>query len=68
MNNYNNNTTGKYEEAVKQAGLKAVTFSQEETDELNKLAESVREEWVKSNSKHFNAKELFEFTRALFNK
>jgi TRAP-type C4-dicarboxylate transport system substrate-binding protein len=68
VDNYDNNTTGKYEAAVKEAGLKAITFNEAQTDELNKLAESVREEWVKNNSKHFDAKQLFEYTKALFNK
>ena len=68
VDNYDNNTTGKYEAAVKEAGLNKVTFNKSQTEQLNKLAESVREEWVKENSKNFDAKELFEFTRALFNK
>lgn len=68
VNNYDNNTTGKYLEAVKEAGLKKITFTKAQTKELNALASSVREDWVKANSKDFNAKELYDFTAALFNK
>ncbi|MES9856799.1 MAG: TRAP transporter substrate-binding protein DctP [Sedimenticola sp.] len=68
VSNYDNNTTGKYEAAVKEQGLTMVTFSAAQTAELNKLAESVRQEWVESNNKEFDAKGLYEFTAALFAK
>ena len=68
VNNYDNNTTAKYLKAVKEAGLKEVTFTDEQTKQLHDLAGSVREEWVKENSKNFNAQELYDFTEALFNK
>ena len=68
VDNYDNNTTGKYQEAIKEAGLKQVTFTKAQTKKLNELAKSVREDWVKENSKNFNAQELYDFTEALFNK
>jgi TRAP-type C4-dicarboxylate transport system substrate-binding protein len=68
VDNYNNNTTGKYEQAVTDAGLTRVTFSAVQTDELNKLAASVREDWVKKYASQFDSKALFEFTQALFAK
>jgi len=68
VDNYNNNTTGKYEAEVKKAGLKQITFSEKQTEQLNDLAESVRQEWIDSNAKDFDSKALFDFTRALFNK
>jgi TRAP-type C4-dicarboxylate transport system substrate-binding protein len=68
VNNYDNNTTGKYKKAIKEVGLKQVTFTKAQTQKLNELAKSVREDWVKENSKNFNAKELYDFTAALFNK
>jgi TRAP-type C4-dicarboxylate transport system substrate-binding protein len=68
VDNYNNNTTGKYEQAVTEAGLTRVTFSAVQTDELNKLAASVREDWVKKYASQFDSKALFEFTQALFAK
>ncbi len=67
VENYNNNTTGAYEQAVKEQGLAQVTFTPEQTAELNKLAASVREDWIKKYGSKFNTKELFEFTEALFN-
>ncbi|MES9993186.1 MAG: C4-dicarboxylate TRAP transporter substrate-binding protein [Candidatus Thiodiazotropha sp.] len=66
VDNYENNTTGKYEQAVTDEGLKRVTFTPEQTAELNSLAASVREDWVKQNTAKFDAKTLFDFTAALF--
>ncbi len=68
VNNYNSKPTGQYQEAIKEAGLAQVTFTPQQTAELNKLAASVRQEWVKSNSASFDAKELYNFTEALFAK
>ena len=67
VDNYVNNTTVKYEEAIKEAGLTQVTFTPEQTSQLNELAESVRSDWIKENSKDFDAKALYDFTEALFN-
>ncbi len=68
VDNYDNNTTGKYLKAIKEEGLKQITFSEAQTRQLNELAESVRQDWIKANNKHFNAQELYDFTEALFNK
>ncbi|MCP4992391.1 MAG: C4-dicarboxylate ABC transporter substrate-binding protein [Gammaproteobacteria bacterium] len=68
VSNYDNNTTGQYKAAIKEKGLTMVTFTPEQTAELNKLAESVRQEWVTANSKDFDAQGLFDFTTALFAK
>ncbi len=66
VENYNNNTTGKYEKAVTEEGLTRVTFTPAQTAELNDLAASVRDEWVKKYASEFDSKTLFEFTQALF--
>lgn len=68
VDNYNNNTTGKYEAAVTEEGLTRVTFTPAQTAELNELAASVREDWVKKYSSEFDSKALFDFTQALFSK
>jgi TRAP-type C4-dicarboxylate transport system substrate-binding protein len=68
VDNYNNNTTGKYEAAIKEAGLTQITFTPEQTAELDALAESVRAEWVKENSADFDAQAVLDFTRAQFAK
>jgi TRAP-type C4-dicarboxylate transport system substrate-binding protein len=68
VKNYEDNTVGKYEQAIADAGLKKVTFTPAQTAELNALAESVRQEWIDTNSKDFDAKALFEFTSGLFAK
>jgi TRAP-type C4-dicarboxylate transport system substrate-binding protein len=63
---YDNNPVGQYESAIKEAGLTQVTFTSEQTKELNKLAESVQQEWIKANSKSFDSQKLFDFTQGLF--
>lgn len=68
VDNYDNNTTGKYQSAIEAQGLKQVTFTPAQTAKLNKMAEAVRTKWVKANSKNFDAKGLYDFTEALFNK
>ena len=68
VSNYDNNTTGKYHEAVKAEGLTMVTFTPEQTTQLNDLADSVRQDWVKKFAADFDSQALFDFTRALFNK
>ena len=68
VKNYDENTTGKYEAAIKDGGLTMVTFTPEQTAELNSLADSVRQEWVAKYSKDFDAKALFAFTADLFAK
>ena len=67
VDNYDNNTTGKYETNVKEKGINMVTFSAEQTSQLNTLAASVREDWVTQYSKDFDAKALFDFTQGLYN-
>ena len=66
IDNYNNNTTGKYEKELEASGLRLVTFTARQTAELNKLAESVRADWVTKYSKDFDAQTLFDFTAGLF--
>jgi len=66
VKNYDENTTGSYQAAVKEAGLTEITFSADQTTELNGLAESVRTEWVAKHAKDFDSKALFDFTSALF--
>ncbi len=67
VDNYDNNTTGKYQQAVADEGLTRITFTPQQTTELNELAASVREDWVKKYSSQFDAQALFDFTQALFN-
>ena len=67
VDNYDNNTTGKYEKAITEAGLTRVTFTPEQTAELNELAESVRAQWIKENAGQFDSQALFDFTAGLFN-
>ncbi|HID70825.1 MAG TPA: C4-dicarboxylate ABC transporter substrate-binding protein [Desulfobacterales bacterium] len=68
VKNYDENTTVQYEKAVTDQSLVRVTFTPEQTAELNKLAASVREDWIKKYSGKFDSKTLFEFTEALFAK
>jgi len=66
VKNYDENTTGKYLAAVKDANLTMVTFTPAQVTELNSLAASVRDDWVAKYQKQFDAKALFDFTSALF--
>lgn len=66
VKNYEENTIRKYLAAIEEAGLTMVTFSSEQTAELNRLAESVRQEWVKTYAGKFDAQGLFDFTAKLF--
>ena len=67
VNNYENNTVVKYEKAITEAGLTHVTFTPEQTAELNALAESVRAQWIEENAGQFDSQALFDFTARLFN-
>jgi len=66
VDNYNNKTVGDYQQAVTEAGLLKITFSASQTAELNNLASSVREDWVKKYQGQFDAQTLFDFTAQLF--
>ena len=66
VQNYEENTTRKYEQAIRDEGLALITFNAAQTAELNELAESVRQEWIDTNSKEFDAKTLFDFTAKQF--
>ena len=66
VDNYNNKTTGAYEQAIRKQGLDLVTFTSSQQQKLNKLSASVRNEWVEKYAKKFDSKALFDFTQALF--
>jgi TRAP-type C4-dicarboxylate transport system substrate-binding protein len=67
VDNYENNTVVNYEKAITEAGLTKVTFTPEQTAELNALAESVRAQWIEENAGQFDSQALFDFTSALVN-
>lgn len=66
VENYNENTVKAYEAAVTEEGVKRITFTPEQTAELNALSESVRQAWIKEYESEFDAKALFDFTAQLF--
>lgn len=66
VKSYEKNTTAKYDAAVKEQGLTMVTFNSEQTDKLNQLSESVRQEWVDKHKGNFDAQTLFDYTANLF--
>ena len=67
VDNYNSKATKKYEEAIAEAGLVSVTFSSAQTAKLDKMAASVRENWIKKYADQFDSKALYDFTENLFN-
>ncbi|MDG3087742.1 TRAP transporter substrate-binding protein DctP [Vibrio hannami] len=66
VQNYEQNTTAKYEAAVKDQGLAMVTFNDEQTAKLSELSESVRQEWIAKYKGKFDSQTLFDFTEKLF--
>ncbi len=68
VSNYDGKVVGKYNDTIKEKGIQSVTFTADQAAELNKLAASVREKWIKDNAKNFDSKALFDFTAELFNK
>ena len=66
VRNYNNKTTAAYEKAVTDEGVRRVTFTTAQTDELNRLSASVRDDWVKKYAGDFDAQALFDFTARLY--
>lgn len=68
VDNYDNNTTGKYEQAVSDAGLQRVTFDKKQTLAFYNLAASVRQDWIKKYKNQFDSKALFNYTADLFAK
>ena len=68
VDNYENVTTGQYQKELEAKGIEMVTFNNEQVDQLNELAASVRQDWIKKYEEQFNSKELFEFTEKLFSK
>lgn len=68
IDNYENSVIGKYNSAVKEKGIEDLTFTAEQTKELDKLSVIVRQKWIEDNNKNFDAEALFQFTQSLFNK
>lgn len=66
VQNYEQNTTAKYDAAVKEQGLAMITFAPEQTKKLNDLSESVRQEWIEKYKGRFDAKALYDYTADLF--
>ncbi|MEF1289593.1 C4-dicarboxylate TRAP transporter substrate-binding protein [Vibrio sp. M260118] len=66
VENYEQNTTAKYEAAIKEEGLDQITFSAEQTAKLNELSESVRQEWVEKYKGKFDSQAVFDYTAKLF--
>lgn len=68
VSNYEGKVIGKYNDTIKANGIKSITFTPDQTAELNKMAVSVREGWIKKYAGKFDSKALYDFTEALFNK
>lgn len=66
VENYESNTIGAYEKAIAEEGLTQITFTPDQTAELNRLAEKVRQQWIEDHKGDFDAKALFDFTATLF--
>jgi len=67
VKNYEGSVIGKYEAKLKEKGIETVTFTPDQTAELNQLSDDIRTKWIIDNAKNFNSQELFDFASALFN-
>lgn len=68
VSNYDGKVTGKFNDTVASRGIQKVTFTPEQTAELNKMAQSVRDAWVKKYGRNFDSQALFDFAAAEFAK
>ena len=66
VQNYEQNTTAKFDKAIEQEGVMQVTFTPEQTKQLNELAASVRQDWVNKYKGNFDSQALLEFTAEQF--
>jgi TRAP-type C4-dicarboxylate transport system substrate-binding protein len=66
--NYEGKVIDKYNVTVKENGITPLTFTPEQTAQLDKLATNVRAKWIEDNAKDFDSQALYDFTVALFNK
>lgn len=66
VDNYENNTIGKYQAAVKAKGINMISFTPTQTEKLNELSKSVREEWVTKYASKFDSKSVYELAEKLY--
>lgn len=66
VNNYEGSVIGKYDEAIASKNITPVTFNDAQVAELNELAASVREDWIKKYEGDFDAQALYDFTVSQF--
>lgn len=66
ISNYEEKTIKKYNSVITNKGIEKITFTPNQVAELNKLADSVRQKWIKTYSNKFAAKELFDYAVTLF--
>lgn len=63
---YEGVTVKQYQQALKDHNVTMVRFTPKQTEELNRLAASVREEWIANYQRKFDSQALFTFTENLF--
>jgi TRAP-type C4-dicarboxylate transport system substrate-binding protein len=66
VENYEQNTTAKFDAAITKEQVTQVTFTPEQTQQLNDLAASVRQDWIDKYKDRFDAQALFDFTEQQF--
>jgi TRAP-type C4-dicarboxylate transport system substrate-binding protein len=66
--NYEGKVIGKYNDTIAAKGITPVTFTAAQSAELDKLATSVRDAWVKKYADQFDSKALYDFAAAEFAK
>jgi TRAP-type C4-dicarboxylate transport system substrate-binding protein len=68
VSNYEGKVIDKYNETIKENGIELLTFTAVQTAELDKLAATVRAQWITDNSGDFDSQALYDFTVDLFDK
>lgn len=66
LENYNNKIYARYGSEMDTVDIQAINFSAAQTAELDRLAETVREDWVRRYQSRFDARALYDFTAALY--
>ena len=66
VRHYEEVVMGQYQQTIQEKNIALLSFSPEQTADLNQMAAAVRQQWVQDYANSFDSKALFEFTEALF--
>jgi TRAP-type C4-dicarboxylate transport system substrate-binding protein len=67
VDNYEGKVIDRYNKTIEENEIALLTFTPAQTAELDRLAASVRAQWIADNSGDFDAQALYDFAADLFN-